>query len=532
MTDKKFHDYMIQQLLQKKISRRDFMGKLAAVGASGVLINGLLSQSVLAATPKKGGKLTVGIEAAQAQDNIDPVKYYSTANIQMGYSVFENLVNRDENLQPMPWLATSWESNANASAWVFNLRSDVVFHDGSAFRPEDVMYSMRRYYADESEAPAKAYMGQIASIDKLGPHQVRFNLKAPNAEFPMILSDTRVHITKEGVEDFSGRPPGTGPFKVVEFTPGSRYLFARNDNYWGSDGPYVDELEFVGIGDPTARINALIAGDINVLLQLDQKATRLIKNSNSTYLINAPSGAFLNLAMMNDRGPTTSNDVRLALKYSIDRDGIRDNILKGLGSIGNDHPIAPIDPYYNTDIPQRTYDPDKARFHIKKAKMENTPIDFYASDVPGSGGLAAGQHLQQSAKAGGVNLNIIQPPADSYWSVVWIKKPLSVSGWDPRPIPDLIFSIAFAKEAAYNETKWDNARFEKLLVETRSVLDFNKRKEMYGEMQQLLHDDGGHGTLGFRNFVDAARNEVKGIKPHGSGPLGFYQMQRTAWIDS
>ena len=124
----------------------------------------------------------------------------------------------------------------------------------------------------------------------------------------------------------------------------------------------MDELEFVGIADNTARINALIAGDINVLLQLDQKATRLIDNSGVGYVINAPSGAFLNLAMMLDREPTNNPDFRLAVKYAIDREGIRDNILKGLGSVGNDHPIAPIDPYYNDAYPQRTYDPDKARF--------------------------------------------------------------------------------------------------------------------------------------------------------------------------
>lgn len=532
MADQKFTDYMFRQFVENRISRRKFIGTLAAAGATTATIDGLVGQRAYAATPKKGGRLVVGIEAAQAQDSLDPSKYFSTGNIQMGYSVHDNLVNRDADLQPMPWLATSWEANTDASAWVFDLRTDVEFHDGSKFGAEDVIYSMARHYREGTESPAKAYMSQIESIDKLAEHQVRFNLKAPNADFPMILSDTRVQVTKRGLEDFTGTPPGTGPFKVVEFTPGSRYVFARNDNYWGNDGPYADELEFVGIADNTARINALIAGDINVLLQLDQKATRLINNSGSGYVINAPSGAFLNLAMMMDREPTNNPDVRLAIKHAIDREGIRDNILKGLGSVGNDHPIAPIDPYYNASIPQRTYDPDKANFHIKKAGLENTPIDIYGSDVAGTGALASAQHLQQSAKKAGINLNVINPPSDSYWSAVWIQKPIITSGWDPRPVPDLIFSIAFAGGASWNETIWKNDRFDKLLVEARSVTDFAKRKEMYDEMQLMLHDNGGHATLGFRNFVDAARNEVQGITPHGSGPLGFYQMQRTAWIDA
>ncbi|WP_052249162.1 ABC transporter substrate-binding protein [Leisingera sp. ANG-Vp] len=532
MSDSKFKDYQFQQYVAGKLSRRQFMGSLAAAGVSAGVITSLTAQRAQAATPKKGGRLVVGIESAQAQDSLDPTKYFSTSNLQMGYSVHENLVNRDANLQPMPWLATSWEANADASSWVFNLREGVTFHDGSDFGAEDVIYSMTRHFREGSESAGKAYMSQIQDIEKLGEHQVRFNLKAPNADFPMILSDTRVHVTKRGLEDFTGTPPGTGPFKVVEFTPGSRYVFARNENYWGDDGPYVDELEFVGIADNTARINALIAGDINVLLQLDQKATRLIDNSGIGYVVNAPSGAFINLAMMLDREPTNNADFRMAMKHAIDREGIRDNILKGLGSVGNDHPIAPIDPYYNAEIPQRVYDPDKARHFIKKAGLENVPIDIYGSDVAGTGALASAQHVQQSAKAAGINLNVINPPSDSFWSAVWIQKPMVTSGWDPRPVPDLIFSIAFAAESGWNETLWNNERFEKLLVEARSVTDFAKRKEMYGEMQQMLHDDGGHVTLGFRNFVDAARNEVQGITPHSSGPLGFYQMQRTAWIDA
>ena len=91
-------------------------------GLRHTVINGLTASRAKAATPKTGGRLVVGVEAAQAQDSLDPTKYFSTSNIQMGYAVHDNLVNRDENLQPMPWLATSWEANEDASAWVFNLR--------------------------------------------------------------------------------------------------------------------------------------------------------------------------------------------------------------------------------------------------------------------------------------------------------------------------------------------------------------------------------------------------------------------------
>jgi peptide/nickel transport system substrate-binding protein len=456
MPSSKYTDHLLQQYARHQISRREFMRRLTAVGVSAGLITSMSAPAAQAAEPKYGGRLIVGGEAAQVQDSLDPTMYYSTTNILMGNAAHDLLVGRGPDLQPIPRLATSWTPSDDALSWVFDLRKGVTFHDGSNFGADDVIYSMTRHFREGTPSQAKVYMGQIASIDKLSEHQVRFNLKAPNADFPVLLSDFRIHVTKNGLEDFTGTPPCIGPFKVIDFIPGSRYLFARNENYWGDEGPYVDELEVIGIGDNTARINALISGDINLMLQLDYKATQLIANSSDTYIIDAPSAAVTNIAMLMDRAPTDNIDFRLAMKYAIDREGIRDNILKGHGMVGNDHPIAPIDPYYNADIPQRTYDPEKARFHIRKAGLENVAIDIYGSDVAATGALASAQHLQQSAKVAGINLNVINPPADSFWSAVWIQKPIVVSGWDPRPVPDLMFGIAFASESAWNETLWKN----------------------------------------------------------------------------
>jgi peptide/nickel transport system substrate-binding protein len=522
----------IADLRAGKISRREFIHYMTAAGISVAAIPALLSTAARAAEPKKGGKITLGVEAAQAKDSLDPTKLYSTANIAMGFSIYENLVNRGPDLKPTPWLAESWETGADAGEWIFTLRKDVTFHDGKPLTAADVIYAYNRHIREGSESPAKGYMSQIAEMNKDGDHVVRFKLAAPNADFPIILSDTRVQITPDGYEDFQTTTLVTGPFKVKEFKAGSRYVFTRNDEYWGSDGPWVDEIEFIGIGDITARVNALLSGDINLLLELDPKAVTLIERNSSVDLVRSQSGAFINLAMMVDREPTSNDDVRMAIKYAIDRQQIIDNVFKGYGSIGNDHPISPIDPYYCREIPQRIYDPDKARFHIKKAGLENTPIDFYASDVPGAGALAASQVLQQSAAKAGVNLNIIQPPADTYWSSVWIQKPLCASGWDMRPVPDLIFSIAFQSGGEWNETKYSNERFDQLLLQARAEVDFAKRKEMYCEMQQLLHDNGGHATLAFRDILDAKAANVHGITPHPSGALGFYQFARTVWIDS
>ena len=375
---------LLKALQRGLLTRREFIGRMSALGAAGA-VPALLSGTAHAAEPKKGGKITVGVEAAQTKDSLDPTKYYSTANILMGFTVYDGLVNRGPDLKPTPWLAESWDVGADASEWIFKLRKGVEWHDGAPFTADDVIYTFNRHNREGSESPAKAFTSQIAEMTKDGDHVVRFKLSAPNADFPIVLSDTRTQISRNGYEDFVSTTVGTGPFKVKDWKSGSRYIFERNDNYWRSDGPWVDEIEVVGIGDITARVNALLSGDINVMLELDPKAVGLIEKSERVDLIRTRSGAFINLAMMVDREPTNNADFRMAMKHAVDREKIVRNVLKGYGSIGNDHPISPTDPYFCGDIAQREYDPDKARHHIRKAGLEDVPVDFYASDVPGRG---------------------------------------------------------------------------------------------------------------------------------------------------
>ena len=267
------------------------------------------------------------------------------------------------------------------------------------------------------------------------------------------------------------------------------------------------------------------------LIYLDPKAVGVIDQRDDVKVLSSKSASFLNIAMMLDREPTNDPNFRLAMKYAMDRDAIVNNVMKGFAHIGNDHPISPIDPYYCAELEQRAYDPDKAKFYFEKTGLAGTPIDFYASDVPGQGGLASAQVFQESARAAGIDINLIQPPADTYWQTAWMVTPMSVSGWDGRPVPDLILSIAFAGGAAYNETAWNNPDFDKIMVEARGVTDFEKRKEMYCDLQRMIQDDGGHITMAFSDYMDASRAEVQGIVAHPSGPLGFYQFARTVWIE-
>ena len=523
---------LLKALHRGLISRRDFVRAMGAIGVGAAAMPALMPGAAMASEPKKGGKITVGVEAAQAKDSLDPTSYFSTANILMGYSVYDGLVNRGPDLKPVPWLAESWEVGADPSEWIFELRKDVQWHDGKPFTADDVIYSCARHTREGTESPAKGYMSQIAEMTKDGDHVVRFKLSAPNADFPIVLSDTRVQISQNGYEDFVSTTVGTGPFKVKEWKSGSRYVFERNDDYWGSDGPWVDEIEVVGIGDITARVNALLSGDINVMLELDPKAVSLIERNKNVDLLRSQSGAFINLAMMLDREPTNNADFRLAMKHAVNREQIVKNVLKGYGSVGNDHPISPTDPYFCADIPQREYDPDKARFHIKKGGSREHARRFLCLRRTGRGHPRS---LPGPAAVGGGGR--YQP--QSHQSA---RRHVLVSGVDSKAAHGFRMGHAAGAGSHVLDCLQERQRLERNQVRERALRQAVARSPLHGGLRQTQVDvlrnasdaarRRGHSTLAFRDILDAKAANVKGIAAHPSGPLGFYQFARTVWIDS
>src|SRR5690606_6787620 len=134
---------------------------------------------------------------------------------------------------------------------------------------------------------------------------------------------------------------------------------------------------------------------------------------------------------------------------------------------------------------------DRATFHLKKAGLDSLAVDLSASSAAYASAVDCAVLYQSQAAAAGININVVNEPADSYWSNVWLVKPFIATDWGGRPTEDLMFSVAYQAGAPWNDTRFNNERFEKLLVEARAELDESLRRQMYGEMQQIVHDEGG-----------------------------------------
>ena len=497
------------------LSRRGFLHRASA--AAGLAAAPGLWSGMASAAAGKGGSVRLGLNESQTTDSMDPTRYLTNGDYIRGFAVFNPLVAIDRNQEPVPALATSWEPvSANGDEWRFELRRGVTFHDGKDFSSADVIYSLQRHLRPDSESPGKPLLDQVVEMKADGRHAVHLRTAAPNAELPMLLTQPQFVITPEGVDDFSdpvASAKGTGAYRLRSLQPAVNSSLERSGDSW--QDPHLDHIELPVIIDGTARTNALIAGEIDFAQGIDRKVLDLLAGHPNIRVVAHDTSAHFNLVMMVDRGPTDDLDLRTAIKYLIPREQIVQNAFKGYGMIGNDTQVSPRDPFYCKDLPQRPYDPDKARFHLRKAGVSE--IELFASTVPGDGAMEACLLLAEAAKAGGLDIRVVVAPGDSYWSAVWMQKPFHLSGWSPRPTADLMLTIANKSDAAWNETQWKNARFDELLEMARGELDRDRRYEMYCEAQTLLHEDGGVGMLGFYNYIDAAYEHIGGFDPHPAG---------------
>ncbi len=186
-------------------------------------------------------------------------------------------------------------------------------------------------------------------------------------------------------------------------------------------------------------------------------------------------------------------------------------ILKNYGELGNDFPIGPANQFRATtdEIPQRAYDPDKAKHHLKKAGYDSIDLKLHMASTAFEGAVDAGTLYSERAKVAGINIEVVREPNDGYWSNVWMKKPWVGSYWGGRPTEDWMFSQVYSTGADWNESHFANERFMKLMVEGRAELNQAKRRDIYVEMQRILHDEGGAVIPLFMSYVSAVSDRVQ-----------------------
>ncbi|MBO9195425.1 ABC transporter substrate-binding protein [Rhizobium sp. 16-449-1b] len=512
-------------------TRRRFIQGTSLAGASLLLPAGLLSGRAQAATPQRGGTLRVAMSPGSTSDTLDPMTYTDSPQFAAGFTLANCLVEIDKDKKPVPELAESWDSSDAFKRWSFKLRSGVTFHNGKTLSAADVVYSLKRHIAKGSTSAAAGLLADIDDIVADGDLTVQITHKTGTPDLPIILGDFHLLIIPEGFTDFANFI-GTGPYKLVRFEPGVVLETQRNENYWKPDRAFVDKFDLVFVNDDTAAANALMTGEVQGVSKLNSQIAKRLKAQGSVNLITSEGGSCTNIDMNCQSKLFSDNNARLALKSAIDRKKMVEFVGAGFGAIGNDNPIPPNDPFFNKEIKQREYDPEKAKFYLKKAGLDKLDLSLQVSDAAYSGAVDSAALLQESASKGGINISIKREPSDGYWSNVWLKSEFMVAYFGTRPTPDMMFSVFYKGDAPWNESHWKSEKFDKLLVAGRQTDDFAKRKEIYDEMQQMAHDESGIAIFMLPSIIDAYAPEVQGVEPDGVRTMMGARIAERAWIQA
>jgi peptide/nickel transport system substrate-binding protein len=514
MTDRNSHDAWLP-------SRRAFLRQSAAGAAL------LAAGSAAAQAPARGGRLVIAATGGGATDSLDPRRIASIYHGNLGYAFANCLTEIGEGNKLVPELATSWEAADGGKRWIFNLRAGVTFHNGKTMTAADVVWSLNLHRGADSKSAAKPLLASVTDIKADGANRVVVELSAPSADMPFVMSDVHLLVIPAETTKFDDGV-GTGPFRVKRFVPGQRLEGERNPGYWKSGRAHVADIELLAINDAVARLNALQTGEVQVIERVDSKTVALLERNKDVQVFRTGGGGHRPFLMHCDTAPYSNPDLRMALKLGIDREDFLKKIFRGFGRLANDHPIPETDPWFPGGIAQRKYDPDQARALYKKSGHSgplalSTSEAAYAEAIDG-----AALFKEQMAKIG-IEIAIQREPADGYWSNVWLKKPFMMGAWGGRPTADIMLSTAYKSDAPWNDTRWKNAEFDRLLAEARGELDAGKRKDLYRRGLTMINETGGAIIPCFIDFVDAARVNVKGWFPGNFGLSGMRAAERL-WL--
>ncbi|KAF1065615.1 ABC transporter substrate-binding protein (plasmid) [Burkholderia gladioli] len=499
-------------------TRRDMMRAMAAsgmmaAGAGGLLVNP--GAAFAAPGPKRGGKIRVANESSSTADTLDPAKGATGADYIRFFMFYSGLTQLDASLTPQMNLAESLQTT-DAKTWIIKLRKGVTFHDGKPVGPADVVFSLMRHKNPATASKVKPLAEQFADVKASGPDEVTLTLVSPNADLPVILATPQLVVVKDGTVDFTAGI-GCGPYKLKSFKPGVSTVGVRNDSYFKPGMPYLDEIELIGISDSAARLNALLSGDVHLINAIDPRSTQRVTSAAGYALKETKSGLYTDLIMRSDNPIVADPDFVEGMKYLFDREQIRTAVFRGYAVIGNDQPIPPGHRYFNTSLSQRSYDPDKAKFLFQKAGALGTTLPPIYATSAANGSIEMAVLLQQAGQKIGLNLQVNRASPDGYWSNHWMKHPLGFGNINPRSSADVLFTQFFRSDAAWNESGWKNAKFDQLLLAARSETDDVKRKQMYGDMQEIVSQEGRVGIPAFISFLDGYDKRLAGL---GSIPTG------------
>ncbi|HXW81669.1 MAG TPA: ABC transporter substrate-binding protein [Acidimicrobiales bacterium] len=534
-------EHIIDEFVAKRLSRRDFLRRGTAIGLSlpflGAILDAVGSASA-AASPKSslrspmaksGATIRAGILVPAGA--INPLTIEDEGGLELLGNVGEYLVLANQQGQYKPWLATSWSSNANASVWTFKIRQGVKFNDGTPMTIDDVVYSFQSQANPKNGSNALSVFGGLLSpegVVKVDSETVAFHLESPDAVFPdAVSSDNYNMIVVPNGYDYSNYQKdfvGTGHFKMSSYTAEVGATYVPNPYYWGT-AALPSQVQWTFYPSETPMAAALEAGSIDCLDQFTVATSPQLLNG-SYNIINLKSSLHRELSMRTDLAPFTSNYVRQALAYTLDRPAIVTSLFKGYAQVGNDNPFAPVFPQTvgPPAVPQRAQNLKLAKELLAKGGVPNGFKTVLVTEQRQEMAEMA-QIMKAAAAQIGVTIDLtVETPTKYYGSGVygtsdWLDGDMSMVDYGARSVPNLFLEAplqTFNKttgSGAWNAARFNNPTYDALSKEYIAAIDLSSQRALAQKIELLLLNETPIIYAYFYNFLSASQKNVTGIYP-------------------
>ena len=531
-SDQQLIDRIAQEARLGRVSRREFMSWTMAAGLTASTASGLWTTTAHAQAPKRGGTFRWGVHDGNTSDTHDPGTYVTRQMIFLAhqYRSYLTMINPDNSLGPD--LATEWSATPDAAEWTFKLNENATFaKSGNKVTAKDVVASINHHRGDKTTSAAKALLTDVTDVKADGDHAVVVTLARGIADLPWLMTDYHLAIcpaNDDGTIDWQSGD-GCGPYKIDNGEFGVSWSLSRNEG-WHGEGAYFDKVEMIILNDPNARQTALVTGDVDCISLVELKTLSLLERNPNIKVDNVPSGAAITMPMFCDTPPFNQVEVRNALKLAIDRNEVIEKIAFGEATIGNDFHHSPAMPYWPDDIPQREYDPDKARSLVEEADWASGNFNPQMHYIPGDPFNESLHNIVQQQYADiGINIELVQVDVTEYTNRIISGAPADgsstgdfdiligsggVMGSDPN-VTARYFDTGSKVPFGANYSHFSNARVDELFIAGRGTTDVAERKTIYKEIAHILNDEAIWVYM-FRLYaIYGINNRVKGFIPPG-----------------
>nr|WP_245153444.1 ABC transporter substrate-binding protein [Allopusillimonas ginsengisoli] len=466
--------------------------------------------ALAAEQPKRGGTLVLG--TYQAPRHLNGAVQSGMATALPSTQLFASLLRFDDQWNPQPYLAESWEWSDDRKTLTVHLRQDALFHDGEPVTSEDVAFSIM---ANKENHPFKAMFDVVENIETPDPHTAVFKLSQPHPALLIALSPALSpilpkHIYDDG-QDLKSHPRnskdvvGSGPFKLKEFVPGKEVVLERFDKFFLKDKPYLDRIVLQINQDQTTLLIGLQRGDLQMLPFMgDPTQLRMASADKNIEMLDKGYegiGALAWLALNTERKPFDDARVRQAIAYSLDKNFIIKALTMGFAKPSNG-PIISSSPYATQDVHKYALDLDKAKQLLDEAgyKPDSNGIRFKMSIdmLPGTGAIS--KSLAEYARAQLKKIGVAADLRTSADFPSWTKR---IAGHDFDMTTDIVWNWGdpvIGVHRTYltsnirpivwtNTQSYSNPKVDELLEKAGVETDLEKRKALYAEFQKIVTND-------------------------------------------